>query len=324
MYSRFVSFRFATNWLCVAVGAAVLLAGCGPTAKNGGELDTPTTGTISIAVDEVAVPIVRSTIATFESTYTSAHLKAQTIPQEVGFQLLLRDSVRLVIGSRKLNAEEKAAFAKRTITPHEYDYAQDAVAVIVHPANGDTLMTLDRIKAVLEGKETHWPSQPNLKIVPVLESGSGANAAFLQSQLGLAANFSANVYATGSTDKVVEYVASNPRAIGFIGVGYISDSDAPSARGFLKTVRVVSVSKEATATPDNSFAPYQAYLQLKQYPLARMLYIVSGEARSGLGTGFAAWALSEKGQRIVLKAGLLPATMPVRVVEVNTSNSFPE
>ena len=87
---------------------------------------------------------------------------------------------------------------------------------------------------------------------------------------------------------------------------------------------MVSLSEEETATEDNAYAPYQAYLQLKKYPLARMLYIVSGEARSGLGTGFASWALSEKGQRIVLKAGLLPATMPVRVVQINTRSSFPE
>jgi len=307
-------------WALIGV---VVLAACGTKNKQGAELDTPISGTIYIAVDEVAMPIIRSTIATFESSYSDAKIKAQVIPQEIGFQLLLRDSVRLVVGSRKLNAQEKAAFAQRTITPHEYVYAQDAVAVIVHPASTDTLMSLSRIARMLNGQETTWPNT-NLKVIPVLESGSGANAAFLQEKLKLPASFSKYIYATGSTEKVVAYVAATPGAVGFIGVGYISDSDAPSARGFLKSIKVVSVSETEIATEENSFAPYQAYLQLKKYPLARLLYIVSGEARSGLGTGFAAWALSDKGQRIVLKAGLLPATMPVRVIEVNKTKDISE
>lgn len=309
--------------LLFSLSALLLAAGCGPSStKNGRPLDTPTSGKIYIGVDEVAQPIIRSTIATFESTYTDAKVVMLNQPQEIGFQLLLRDSVRLVVGSRKLTTEEKAVFAEKNITPHEYEYAHDAVAVIVHPSNADTLMTLDRVKGILAGESKTWPGRPNLKIIPVLESGSGANAAFLKERLKLNGNFSDNLYATGSTDKVLEYVAQNPGAIGFIGVGYISDLDSPEARAFQKTIRVVSLSEAAIAEDSNSYSPYQAYIQLKKYPLHRMLYIVSGEARSGLGTGFSAWALSEKGQRIVLKAGLLPATMPVRLVQVNKTNDY--
>lgn len=309
--------------LLTTVPVLLAMAACGPTStKDGRALDTPTTGRIYIAVDEVAQPIIRSTIATFESTYNDAKVVSLNQPQEVGFQLLLRDSVRLVVGSRGLTQEEKAVFAEKNITPHEYEYAHDAVAVIVHPSNADTLMTLDRLKGILKGESKTWPGRPNLKIVPVLESGSGANASFLKERLKLSGDFSDNLYATGSTEKVLEYVAKTPGAIGFIGVGYISDLDSPEARAFQKSIRVVSLSEAAIAEDSNSYSPYQAYIQLKKYPLHRMLYIVSGEARSGLGTGFSSWALSEKGQRIVLKAGLLPATMPVRLVQVNKTNDY--
>ena len=299
------------------------MVACGPSrTKSGKEIDTPTTGTIYVAVDEVAMPILRSTVATFEDAYPQSNIVPIVVPQEIGFQLLLRDSARLVCGSRKLNDAEKAAFAKRNITPHEYEYAQDAIAVIVHPSNADTLMTLDRVKGILAGESLTWPGRPNLKIIPVLESGSGANAEFLKTKLGLGDTLSSNLYATGSTKRVLHYVAQTPGAIGFIGVGYISDSDSPSARAFLDSIRVVSLSESTIAEDSNSYAPYQAYIQLKKYPLARMLYIVSGEARSGLGTGFSAWALSEKGQRIVLKSGLLPATMPVRIIQLNKTSEL--
>jgi phosphate transport system substrate-binding protein len=302
---------------------ALCVQACGPTrTKDGKELDTPTTGKIYIGVDAIATPTIRSTIATFQAAYPNAKVQAIEVPQEVGFQLLLRDSVRLVVGSRKLNEAEKAAFAKRQITPHEYTYAKDAVAVIVHPSNADTLMTLDRVKGILAGESKTWPGRPTLPIVPVLESGSGANAAFLKERLNLPNTLPARIYSTGSTAAVVEYVAANAGAIGFIGVGYIADIDSPTTRSFLQSVRVVSLSTGAIAADSNSYAPYQGYLQLGKYPLARLQYIVSGEARSGLGTGFTSWALSDKGQRIVLKAGLLPATMPVRLIELNTTSNL--
>ncbi len=309
------------QWL--GAGLWLAMGACGPTTtKNGKAIDTPTTGQITIAVDEVAVPIIRSTVSTFEGVYTSAKIEAKTIPQEVGFQLLFQDSVRMVVGSRKLNDKERAVFAERNITPKEYEYALDAVAVIVHPSNPDTLLTLDRLMGILGGETLTWPGRPSLKIVPVLDHGSSANAIFLEEKLGLIGKLTTSVYATGSTEKVLDYVAANPGAIGFIGVGYVSDLDSPQQRAFRSNVRVASISAAQVAADSNSYPPYQAYLSLKKYPLARMLYIVSGEARSGLGTGFASWALSEKGQRIVLKAGLLPATMPVRLVQLNKTNNL--
>ena len=65
------------------------------------------------------------------------------------------------------------------------------------------------------------------------------------------------------------------------------------------------------------YQPYQAYLAGNEYPLLRDVVMISREARSGLATGFMAFVASDKGQRIVLKSGLVPATMPIRIVEVN-------
>jgi len=44
--------------------------------------------------------------------------------------------------------------------------------------------------------------------------------------------------------------------------------------------------------------------------------VINREYFSGLGTGFAQFIAGEKGQRIFLKSGLVPAQMPIRLVEV--------
>jgi phosphate transport system substrate-binding protein len=56
---------------------------------------------------------------------------------------------------------------------------------------------------------------------------------------------------------------------------------------------------------------------MKNYPLTRDVVIISREIGTGLGTGFISFAASDKGQRIVLKSGLVPVTMPVRIVNIN-------
>jgi phosphate transport system substrate-binding protein len=123
-----------------------------------------------------------------------------------------------------------------------------------------------------------------------------------------------NVYAAENNAAVVDYVAKTPNALGFIGLEWISDKDDSVSNSFLGKVRVASI---AAAKDSASFQPYQAYIALKQYPLRRRITVLSREARAGLGTGFLNFFASERGQRIVLKAGLVPKTMPLRIVRFN-------
>ena len=78
----------------------------------------------------------------------------------------------------------------------------------------------------------------------------------------------------------------------------------------------MAVSAEDVATPVNSYKPYQAYLYYGNYPLARSIYALLNDPRSGLPWGFTSFMTSDKGQRIILKSGLVPATQPVRIVRV--------
>jgi phosphate transport system substrate-binding protein len=58
-------------------------------------------------------------------------------------------------------------------------------------------------------------------------------------------------------------------------------------------------------------------LATKQYALIRSVYTISREPRAGLATGFASFISSDKGQKIFLKAGLLPASAPIRIISTN-------
>lgn len=78
----------------------------------------------------------------------------------------------------------------------------------------------------------------------------------------------------------------------------------------------MAVSRADSATVENSFKPYQAYLALNQYPLTRNVYILLNDPKSGLPSGLSSFLTDFRGQRIILKSGLVPATAAVRIVNV--------
>ena len=85
---------------------------------------------------------------------------------------------------------------------------------------------------------------------------------------------------------------------------------------FNDVIRIMAVSRADSATVGNSFKPYQAYLALNQYPLTRNVYILLNDPKSGLPSGLTSFLTDFRGQRIILKSGLVPATAAVRIVDV--------
>ena len=111
-----------------------------------------------------------------------------------------------------------------------------------------------------------------------------------------------------------------------MGVNWISDRDDPKAMKFANKVRVASITARPNPKPSDFIQPYQVYLaektaeqlagnsDLQNYPLRRNLYIISREARAGLGTGFASFVAGKNGQLIFQKSGLIPAQMQARIM----------
>ena len=119
---------------------------------------------------------------------------------------------------------------------------------------------------------------------------------------------------------MVKYVERNKDAIGIIGVNWISDSDDTLTHRFLMKVKVVAVSSSADPDGlDGYYTPCQGFIARNYYPFVREVFIISKETFAGLGSGFASFIAGDVGQRIILKSGLLPATMPVRLIKVKNN-----
>lgn len=315
LLSRFLSSRVCT---LAAFSTLWLAAGCQERGRDGQLLDTPTSGTIQIAVDESFQPIIESHVDTFQKLYSLAHVRAVYGPEATILQSFLdSDSVRDIILSRRLTKEENAFFASKQLVPVTTRIAIDAVAIVLNPANADTLLSVAQLQDLFSGKLTKWKQlNPESKldgdVTVVFDNTASSTTRYVRDSVLAGQPMTPNVFATKTNTELLDYVASHPGALGVLGVNWISDGDDQQVRGFLKKVRVAALTtKRGGATAQDFVKPYQYYIALRQYPLCRELFIINREGRNGLGTGFASFVAGDKGQRIFLKSGLMPA-VPVR------------
>jgi phosphate transport system substrate-binding protein len=284
--------------------------------------DTPTSGEIKISVDQTFFQILDSHVDTFQSLYKNATIHPSYKPEAEVIQDLLQDSARLVVVSRPLTQGEEQVFEQQKIRPRVTKIAIDAIALIVHPDNPSFNLTLEQARNIFIGQTNSWqaldPQSSLTDITVVFDNRNSSTVRYVMDSLTYNQALPANSFAAESNEALVDHVAQNPNAIGVIGVNWISDPDDTTAVSFLERIKVVALSKTSAPTSkDDYLEPHQAYIAQRTYPLLRNVYIISREARAGLGTGFASFVAGDKGQRIILKSGLVPATMPVRIIAVN-------
>ena len=306
------------NHILYYLHGALIITACNRSGKID---DTPTSGRLKISVDESFAPIIDSHVYTFQKLYKYAKIQASYKPEGEVIKDLLTDSSRLIVISRLLTPNEKQYFEKIKIIPRVTKVAVDGVALIVNPNNPDTLLTMAQLKEIFSGRANSWkkinPESKLSELTIVFDNNNSSTARYILDSINQKQPLPPNTFAAKSNPALIDYVAKNPNAIGVLGVNWISDFDDSAAVGFLRKIKVVAVSaKNNPASADDYFQPFQGYLAQGTYPLRRNLYIISREARAGLGTGFASFVAAEKGQRIFLKSGLLPATMPIRLVSV--------
>lgn len=282
--------------------------------------NTATTGNTRIAVDETFKPIVEALLPVFHAVYSYANVEVDYIPEVDALNALFRDSVYLAIVPRSLTKDEISYFNSKKLFPKETKVALDGIAVLVHPSNTDTLFTMNQLKKIFLGEINNWnqinPDSKRGTLKVVVDNPKSSIVRFVVDSITGSANLGTNVSAFEYNRDVVEFVSQTPNAIGLIGVSWISDRNDPSCLTFLKKVHIAAISKAEKAIPENSYQPYQAYFATGKYPLTRYMYIINTEPRAGLSTGFSAFAAGDKGQRIILKTGILPYMQPVRLIQV--------
>jgi phosphate transport system substrate-binding protein len=159
--------------------------------------------------------------------------------------------------------------------------ARDAIALIVHPANPLTDLTLIQARDVFAGRLSRWEAVGGAGgTIQVIsrEEGSGTRAVFERSVMGNR-RVTPNALVMPTSAAVVEWVADHPDAIGYVTMGYLD--------GSVKALTLEGVAP----TPDNAATA--------AYPLTRELALVTPSNPPPHVVAFLEFAAGSSGQAVV-------------------------
>ena len=282
--------------------------------------DTYSSGVIPIAVDENFQPIIQEEIDVFEALFPKTGIVPNYTNEVNAINLLLKDSVRLAIATRPLSSNEENYLKGKKFSPHSYKLATDGIALIINNHNPDSLITLNDIRKILTGEVLNWkeiyPKSKLGKFQVVFDNKNSSTVRYAIDSICNGKPLSNKLNAQNTNLEVIDYVSKTPNAIGIIGVNWLGNHKDTTNLSFKNEIRVMAVSAESEATVANSYRPFQAYLFYGYYPLTRNVYIILNDPRGSLPSGFTSFLTLDRGQRIILKSGLLPATQPVRIVNI--------
>ncbi len=300
------------------VTGILILSSCGN--KGPKVLDeTPTRGNIKITVDESFQPLLDTEVFTFTHLYTSANVTPQYKPEYDVIEDYMNDSVKVVVSSKKLTDNQIQHLRELQVIARTTTFAYDALALVTNKSNLDTLINYDIIKDIFQGKITRWneinPKSKLGEIQVIFDNTKSGNIRYFKDLFEIKDNLPGNFFAVKTNPEVIDFVSRNPDALGIVSVNWISDKDDSLSMSFVKKIRVLAIS-QPYFNDGSYYRPYQGSIYDKSYPFVREIYLISRETFAGLGSGFINWACAEQGQRIVLKSGLVPATMPIRLVQI--------
>lgn len=242
----------------------------------------------SSTVGEMA-PALGSAIATAHPETT---LRFEATSSGSGLGALARHEIDLAGASRPATAEEIAFAHGQGSELVEHVIARDALAIVVHPENRASSLSLEQLRGILTGKITNW-SQVGGRSLPirVLTRGEdqGSHEIIKTAVFHPGDAYTEHAEVVRKTEDVVEHVRMDPAAIGFV---------TSRATGPTKTLAL-------KINPKTMVTPSAATIRSGRYPLRRDLYLytrrdVSPGAQAVLGL------LLDPSSRIAAEAGFVP------------------
>lgn len=276
---------------------------------------------VKVAVDATFEPIIAEQIEQYALSYIEADMKPIYCSEDSALRMLVNDSVRSAIATRKLTDSEKQKIHNAGHSPMQSLIASDAFALIVNKQNPDSAISVEELRDIVNGKITRWEQlkygNKKGRISLVFDNSASSTVRYMRDSLCGGAQLQGNVFAQGSNRAVIELVKSNVDAIGVVGVDWLREGNSVLPNFDSLPVQVMRVSR-TNNDGDSHYRPYQYYIGTGQYPLTRSLYAITTDPNlKSQARNFYYWLKGQKGQLIFCNNSQLLPSMQVQVKAVN-------
>jgi phosphate transport system substrate-binding protein len=206
-----------------------------------------------------------------------------------GIKALLDGNCDIANSSREMKPEELSAAKDKGLEVKEITVGYDMVVPVVHPSNKVKNLTLDQLKGIYDGNIKNWKQVGGAdgQIVVISRDTSSGTYEIWSEKVLKKGDVRKDALQQASNGAIVSSIAANPKAIGYVGFGYLNSS--------VKAVTINNV--EITIENGKS----------GKFPVSRKLYMyVNAKNFSKEAKAFADYIVSPEGQKIVKEAGFIP------------------
>lgn len=296
------------------VAAAMGFFSCSHPAETEETPDTPTSGKLKVYYNEGLTLHIKNQAYTFEALYPNTKVEVISCSEDEAVRYLLSDSCKGIVINRLLGEKEKKAFEQKNQFPKYSALAYTGVALIVNQKSPVTKLTKQQVIELLSNKlsvkdSAGHTSEPNA----VLDNKASAVTRYLLDSLLQGKSFGSKCSATQNSLELINTIAGNTNAIGFIDFAWLSDRDDSLFKAYKDKIRFVAVGNTDTLYAE----PNQSSFKTGIYPFTRMIYYLRNTGDFTLSKGFESFIAGPKGQLIFLKQGLMPFRQSERLIEVN-------
>jgi phosphate transport system substrate-binding protein len=188
-----------------------------------------------------------------------------------------------------MKANEIELAGSKGVNPVRIAVAVDALVPVVHPSNGVAQLSIEQLRGIYAGTIRNWKEVggADKRIAAISRDTSSGTYETWDEKIMNKERVAPSALLQASNGAVVQAVAKNPNAVGYIGFGYLD-----------KSVKGLDIG-DMKATSENALSG--------QWPIARELYIFTNGEPEGTIKKLVDYLLDpEKGQKAVLELGFIP------------------
>jgi phosphate transport system substrate-binding protein len=269
-----------TGTIFLQVLLVFLLFLLGALGCNSGSKTTPAASRpLCIAGSTSVQPFAEKLAEIYMHRHPSARIDVQGGGSSAGIYAATHGAADLGASSRELIGEEKKLI--------EIPIAYDGIAVIVHPSNPLTNISLTQIRKIFTGAVKNWSAlglPPHAIDLITREEGSGTREAFEHLVMGKH-EITPAALVQDSNGSVREIVAGDPYSLGYISAGLVT--------------------QQVKALAIDGVLPTRENIKNHTYKLVRRFLLVSRAQPTGSCKAFLNFVLGPNGQKILENEGLV-------------------
>jgi phosphate transport system substrate-binding protein len=244
---------------------------------------------IVISGSTTVLPIMQKAGEAFMSANPGISLAISGGGSGNGIKALNEGLCHVAMSSRDIKSSELEQGSARNVKAVRTAIAVDALVPVVHPENPVSGLSAEQLRDIYTGKIRNWKELGGLDENIVLISRDSSSGTFetWETMIMMNEKVVPSALLQASNGAVVQIVAKNRKAIGYIGFGYLDAS--------LKKLSVNNVEANTETALSNT------------WPIARELYVFTDGAPAGGVKKLVDYLLDpQKGQQAVKETGYIP------------------